>query len=169
MGLLSMLGLRPARDEFEIDAAVIAADHGYVYDWRPESDDITVAPAYLMDDDGCAGDQAHGAQFWLNSAPGASLTIWAYAAAGGPRTGDYYFVGYKIAYSVLSGRGYEEWSAALYCGDVTFAEWYNGPRLATEAAREAAADLARNGAAAAALHVPAETITAWFDWDGTPW
>jgi hypothetical protein len=137
--------------------------------WQPHAAGVTVAPAYLMDDDGCAGDQAFGAQFWMNSAPGASLTIWAYAADGGPRTGNNYFVGYRIAYSLLSARGYEEWSAALYSGDVTYAEWYDGPPLATDAARVSAADLMRDGPAAAALHVPAEVIAAWFDWDGTPW
>jgi hypothetical protein len=135
--------------------------------WQPEAEAIIAAPGYLMDDDGCASEQAFGARFCLETAPGSTLTVWAYAAYGSPGGGDTYIVGYRVEYEAAAAWGLrtgEKWSAALYCCDTDGAEWYASPGIASDAARTVAAALIRDGLGSTAS-IPAE----WTGWDGAPW
>jgi hypothetical protein len=138
--------------------------------WLHESDGVIIAPGAQMDDDGCEGEYAYGAQFYREDAPGASLTIWAYPAPAGPvADAGSLFVGYRIEYEVDAGDGSAPWSAALPEGDVEWADWYESLGEADDAAREAAEELLRAGARANPLHIGPEPIGEWFSWDGVPW
>ena len=133
-------------------------------DWQAADQRILVCRGVEMDDDGCASDHAYGAHFWLESAA-AWLTIWAYPAPAGAYADDGYFIGYRVDYRTDD----DAWAVALYYGDITWAEWYDNLADAEQAAHDSAASLLRSGRDADTLHVSAETIAGWFDWDGVPW
>jgi hypothetical protein len=135
--------------------------------WLPSAQEILTAPADVMEGE-CAGAQAYGIQFGHEDAPGAVITIWAFAAECGAAGPGDFWVAYRADYMILDAGGDAAWSDAIYCGDADFSEWYPDPEGADEGARQSASDLL-GGADTAALQVPASTVTEWFDWDGQPW
>lgn len=140
-----------------------------VAEWLPGSGEVAVAPAWLMADGRCVGTEAnaYGARLRLASAPGASLTIWAYAVPGGGSAERSFITGYRIDYESAYG-GAEPWTLTEYHAEPYYSEWYETPEAASEGARHNAGQLAVNGSRATGLDVSPTAVSEWFGWDGEP-
>lgn len=102
-------------------------------------------------------------------APGALITIWAFAAECGAAGPGDFWVAYRADYMILDGDGDATWSDSIYCGDNKYSEWYASAEAASDAARWSASGLTWTGSTSKSLQVPDSTVTEWFDWDGQPW
>ncbi len=127
--------------------------------WQPQPG-VRDVPAAEVDDDGCAGSQAHAVTFTLPSAPRATITVWAYARYR-PGTGTYR-VCYRYEYNSTAGWSHVGWTW----------DWNPKAPLFTslagcgEAARQMAGELAACSPAFLAGWGPRDEV---FGWDGLPW
>lgn len=132
--------------------------------WQPTGDEPDITPAYLMDDDGCAGENAYGVTFTLADAPGATITIWTYPCYGPADVPDSFVIGYRCEYRFDSGSDSEPWTSYEYTDD---AEWYWTLDDCDAACQEDARNMATTDRSQPD-DGPSPEWEQLFDWDGVP-
>lgn len=120
---------------------------------------VTACGSYEMDDDGAAGDQAWGVSFTLASAPGVTLTIWAYPSYW--RDPGAFNVGYRCEYRYDTAA--ESTTAVQYDYDrFVFADLGECEKACRTSAQTMVWSRNRYGDG----DLPA--YAGFFDWDGVP-
>ena len=134
-------------------------------EWHPVSGEVITVPGSEMDDDGCAGTHAYGADYQLadGSAPTAMLTCWTYPVYGNPDERGY-VLGRRFEYIVYMD-GAPPWTWADWQAAGEDQSVYPDLDAARRAARNAAGTLAVSAFGSAA----GGGGLAGFDWDGQPW
>jgi len=130
--------------------------------WQPLDGSVIEVPGFEMDDDECAGEQAYGAEFQLEAAPCATLTVWFYPCPRSEREEDGFVIGRRFEHIVYEDGRYA-WSASTY--DVADSQgWYGDLEAADAGARRIA------GAFASGFTTePGQGGGTGFDWDGEAW
>lgn len=131
--------------------------------WEALSGGVLETPGFMMDDDGCEGETAYGADFWMASAAGAVLSVWFYPAPRSAREEDGLVIGRRYEHRIFED-GCCTWTAATY--DVVNAEVRYDDLEAADAGARRVADLY---ARRAFTGHPGHGDGTGFDWDGQPW